>query len=111
MLQRVSGRLRGILPQGGSLQRRDWAKRHRAIMWLLWLHVVATAAYGIASGYGVQHSVSESIFVALWGVVASANRLTARVRAAAASLGLLTASALLVHLAGGAIEAHFHFFV
>ena len=34
-----------------------------------------------------------------------------RMRVAAASFGLITASAMLVHLWGGVIEAHFHFFV
>jgi len=33
------------------------------------------------------------------------------VRAVLASLGLITASAVLVHLSGGYIEMHFHFFV
>jgi hypothetical protein len=32
-------------------------------------------------------------------------------RACAAVFGLVTASALLVHLSGGTIEVHFHFFV
>jgi methyl-accepting chemotaxis protein len=34
-----------------------------------------------------------------------------RVQAVAASLGLITSSAVVVHLSGGYIEAHFHFFV
>ncbi|MDH4082147.1 MAG: ATP-binding protein [Nitrospira sp.] len=34
-----------------------------------------------------------------------------RVRAAVATVGLILASTLLVHLSGGYIEAHFHFFV
>ena len=34
-----------------------------------------------------------------------------KLRVVAASFGLITASAMLVHLSGGYIEAHFHFFV
>ena len=34
-----------------------------------------------------------------------------RARASAAVLGLITASAVTVHLSGGVVEAHFHFFV
>ena len=34
-----------------------------------------------------------------------------RLRVAAASFGLITASAMLVHLSAGVVEAHFHFFV
>ena len=42
---------------------------------------------------------------------AASERLRPRERSAAASMGLVTASAVLVHVWGGAIEAHFHFFV
>jgi signal transduction histidine kinase len=38
-------------------------------------------------------------------------RLHRRARALSASLGLLTCSAIVVHLFGGATEAHFHYFV
>jgi hypothetical protein len=47
--------------------------------------------------------------VAAW--LASRKRFDRRVRAGLATLGLLTSSAVLVHLSGGLIEFHFHFFV
>jgi methyl-accepting chemotaxis protein len=34
-----------------------------------------------------------------------------RARSAVAVLGPITASAVIVHLSGGVVEAHFHFFV
>ena len=44
-------------------------------------------------------------------VLATSEWVRLRLRVAAASFGLITASAMLVHLWGGVIEAHFHFFV
>jgi len=49
--------------------------------------------------------------VALAAALAGWARLGQRGREAVASLGLVTCSAMLVHLWGGVIEAHFHFFV
>jgi hypothetical protein len=44
-------------------------------------------------------------------LAASHPALGRRARSTAAVLGLVTASAVIVHLSGGVIEAHFHFFV
>jgi diguanylate cyclase (GGDEF)-like protein len=51
------------------------------------------------------------MLVAAAAVVAGTERFGRRFRSLAASFGLITSSALLVHLSGGVIEAHFHFFV
>src|SRR4030095_8174715 len=61
--------------------------------------------------YGVVHSLSEVALVAIAALAAAAPVLNRRSRAGAASVGLITASAILVHLSGGYIEMHFHFFV
>ena len=53
----------------------------------------------------------EGSALAALALVASMERAGMKLRVAAASLGLITASAMLVHLWGGVIEAHFHFFV
>src|ERR687893_753607 len=45
------------------------------------------------------------------GLVAADLTVGRRARSAAAVLGLITASAVIVHLSGGVVEAHFHFFV
>jgi diguanylate cyclase (GGDEF)-like protein/PAS domain S-box-containing protein len=93
------------------LPRDAWQPRHRVILWLLWLHAIGIFAFGLFVGVGPIHSLIEGSAVALWAVAANSVGFGQRARSAAASLGLLTASALLVHLADGAIEAHFHFFV
>ena len=87
-----------------------WRQRHRAIVVLLWFHAVGLAAFGVLQGYGVLHSVTESGLVAAAALLAGWRRPSRKLRAAAASFGLITSSALLVHFWGGAIEAHFHFF-
>ena len=33
---------RGLLPSGQLLTPEVWARRHRGIVWLLWLHVAAS---------------------------------------------------------------------
>jgi diguanylate cyclase len=49
--------------------------------------------------------------IAAAAIAAGSPRLSRTPRSVAASLGLVTSSALVVHISGGAIEAHFHFFV
>ena len=98
------------LPRGRTLPDAVWAARHRAIVAVLWLHVVALPLVSLASGKPVLHSVAHALPLVL--IALAAVSLPGRaLRAAAASFGLLTASALLVHITGGLTEAHFHFFV
>jgi hypothetical protein len=108
---RAARYLRLMLPAGGTLSDAERHQRHRAILWLLWLHVPALLIFSLCMGNDVQHSLTEAAALLPWAIAATSSRLTARMRSATASLGLLTASAILVHLAGGAIEAHFHIFV
>jgi diguanylate cyclase (GGDEF)-like protein len=115
--RRVDGR-RGLvltsildaLPQGQLLPDADWNRRHRWIVCLIVAHAAGLALFGAARGYGVLHSATEGAFVALTAFAATSPRLGRKGRSAAAALGLITSSALAVHLSGGAIEAHFHFF-
>jgi methyl-accepting chemotaxis protein len=54
--------------------------------------------------------LTEGGIVALLGTAAALPYGSVRFRSAVATLGLITSSAVLVHLSGGVIEAHFHFF-
>src|SRR6266550_9026577 len=38
------------LPEGGALPAKDWAQRHRAILWILWAHVAGLLAFGLFRG-------------------------------------------------------------
>ena len=102
---------RYALPQGRSLTDDVWRKRHRAILVLLWLHSVGVFSFAFARGYGLPHALFEGSAVGLPALVATWSTPPRVVRAASASFGLLTASAILVHLSGGYVELHFHFFV
>src|SRR4051812_28301239 len=103
--------LRQWLPEGQLLPEHVWRRRHRVIVRLIWLHALGLTAFGLLRGFPLWHALLEGGVVAVFGVVAASERLRPRERSAAASLGLITASAVLVHVWDGAIEAHFHFFV
>ena len=102
---------RGLLPTGQLLTPEVWARRHRGIVWLLWLHVAGIAIFALARGTGLAHALQEASLVAVFALAAAHTGVGRRARSAAAVLGLITASAVIVHLSGGVVEAHFHFFV
>jgi signal transduction histidine kinase len=104
--------LRATLPRGRTLSTGAWAVRHRALLTLLWAHVVLLPVFGVAQGAEVSHAIGEGAIVGSFAIAGSL--LDERRRLLASSvvaLGLLSSSAILVHLADGLIEAHFHFFV
>jgi PAS domain S-box-containing protein len=78
---------------------------------LLWIHVAGIPLFAVARGYSLGHGILEASPVAAAAAFAAFSRASARARAAAATLGVMTSSAILVHLSGGVIEVHFHFFV
>jgi diguanylate cyclase (GGDEF)-like protein/PAS domain S-box-containing protein len=104
-------RLVGWLPQGRMLPDDVWIRRHRGILTLLWLHVPVLFAYALIQGQGVAHSFGEASAVAGFAAIGASLRSQRRLSTVVASLGLLTSSAVLVHLSGGLIEMHFHYFV
>ncbi len=104
--------LKHWLPKGQLLPEHVLRRRHHSICVLLWAHVPALFAFGMLYGnHSIVHVASDCALVALCGVGASSNRFRLKARIIAASFGLITCSAVLVDLWGGAIEAHFHFFV
>src|SRR3954452_10328453 len=58
-----------------------------------------------------RRGLLEGGSVAVWAAAATIVGARRRAGAAFVALGLLTASAVIVHLSDGVIEAHFHFFV
>ena len=103
--------IRDWLPRGRSLSEEAWARRHRAILVVLWLHVAALAIVGAVTGHGNGHSLVEASIVAACAAGASLKKLGAPGREAVATFGLVISSAILVHFSDGLIEMHFHFFV
>jgi len=104
-------RVRAALPQGRSLPDNVWAERHRRILLLLWLHVPGLFVFSLVRHQTVLHSLVEATLVANFPLAAEVFGHRRRLSTVIASLGLLTCSAVLVHLSGGVIEAHFHYFV
>jgi signal transduction histidine kinase/CheY-like chemotaxis protein len=101
-----------LAPRGGTLPDDVWRVRHRYILILLWLHGPALFVFALVRGFGFTHALVDAGLIA---IPASIAQLAASRRRSlstiTASVGLMTASAVLVHLSGGVIEAHFHFFV
>jgi signal transduction histidine kinase len=99
----------GWLPPGRALSPTDFDRRHGVVCALLAAHLPAVLVLGVLRE-SLLHGALEIVPLAALLAVALAP-LSRRARALAASMGLLTCSALIVHLFGGAIEAHFHYFV
>jgi diguanylate cyclase len=105
-------RIISLLPKGRSLPEHVWIRRHRGLLLLLWLHIVGLAALGILRGYGVQHVMIEVVAILVaFAIIGTSPLGGRRLRSMMVAMGLLISSALLVHLTGGLIESHFHFFL
>src|ERR687897_3621485 len=102
---------RGMLPTGQLLTPEVWARRHRGILWLLWLHVGGVAVFALARGKGLAHAVAEVSPMAAFTVAAALPGLGRRARSAAAVLGLITASAGVGHPSGGGVGGPFPLFL
>jgi signal transduction histidine kinase len=109
--RRMYNRFQHFLPQGGVLPDHVWEHRHRVIVGLLWIHIVAFTGFGLLTSQDMAHSVFEVLLVAVPALLATWKRRNRRFRATCASFGLVSSSAVLVHLSGGYVEMHFHFFI
>jgi diguanylate cyclase (GGDEF)-like protein len=103
-------RIMRYLPQGRMLPEDVWRRRHRTLTFILRAHVLGVFLFGLLRGYSVSHAAVDTGPILLFSllVIVSDNR---GFSSAMAALGLVMSSAVLVHLSGGVIEMHFHFFV
>ena len=108
---RLGKRLRAAMPAGSGLPDRLWDRRHRGVLVVLWLHAVGIACFALYTGNSWGHSLFEGGIVALAAVAAALPVGHRTTQASLAAFGLIASSAMLVHLSGGYIEFHFHFFV
>ena len=99
------------VPQGNQLSEDSWNRRHRAILVLLWAHVLFLPWMGILNGHGIVHSFLEAGVVFVFAVGASMKKVANGTKALLATVGLVSASAILTHFFHGLTEMHFHFFV
>ncbi|MCU1593509.1 MAG: integral rane sensor signal transduction histidine kinase [Frankiales bacterium] len=102
--------IRAWLPEGRALSERDAAWRHRVVLVVVAAHLPVLALVGPLTGHTWTHTAVDlvPVLVLLGLALAPLGR---RPRALAGSIGLVTCSALLVHLFHGQTELHFHFFV
>ena len=110
-LRRALEAARNAVPEGRSLPERVWQRRHAGIVVLLWLHAAVVGAVAAFRGFTLVHSLFEAGVIVIFAAAAANRAFSRRVRSIAAVLGLVSSSAVLVHLSGGSIEMHFHFFV
>ncbi|HEX5947370.1 MAG TPA: ATP-binding protein, partial [Acidimicrobiales bacterium] len=102
--------MRDYLPRGNTLDERTFARRHLLLTWVLALHVPALFILGAVQGYGLWH-VALELTVPVACVVFGRLAINRRLASFFVTAGLVFCSVVLVHLSGGVIEAHFHFFI
>lgn len=100
-----------VLPAGRLLPDDVWLARHYVVLVVLWLHVPIIGIFGLAVGEALGYALLEASIVAVAAGLSTPSRFGRTFRMVAASFGLVSSSAILVHLSGGYIELHFHFFV
>ena|SRR5438552_4667132 len=103
--------VKAFLPRGGSLPYDQWLRRHRVIVWLLWAHAVGLTAFGLLRGYTIWHTTADTVVIAAAAYLASQKALGRKWQSTVAAFGLVAASGIFVHLSGGVVEVHFHYFV
>lgn len=102
--------LRAWLPLGNTLDDEAFAERHLLLRLVLAFHVPAVALFAFLRGVTPAGSAAAVLLPVVCVVAASVFR-DRRVQAVFVTAGLLWCSAALVHVSGGAMEAHFHFFI
>jgi diguanylate cyclase (GGDEF)-like protein/PAS domain S-box-containing protein len=89
----------------------QWEGRQRVVILILWCHAVGLTIFGVIRGKGLAHAAAEGAVVAVAAVLAGQKHLGRNRQSVIAALGLVAASGVFVHLSGGVIEVHFHFFI
>jgi signal transduction histidine kinase len=99
------------LPHGYTLQEADWQRRHRLLLWVLAAHLPGIALF--AALLGQPPLTIASVLVVPTSCLVAGHLLRGHRRTASVlvTLGLVWSSGALVGFSGGAIEAHFHFFI
>jgi signal transduction histidine kinase len=104
-----SGQALAWLPHGALLPDEDWRWRHTAACLVLAAHLPVLLVWALLDEPAeVWHVLLPLAALLVASRLPGGSR---SLRSLAGALGLLTCSALVVHLSEGATEAHFHFFV
>src|SRR5438270_2015039 len=111
MTTRPTSAVKSFLPRGGSLPYEQWERRHRVIVALLWVHAGGLTIFGLARGYTLAHTLADTTVIAVAAFFAARKSLGRKWQSTVAAFGLVAASGVFVHLSGGVVEVHFHYFV
>jgi methyl-accepting chemotaxis protein len=103
------GRIVSWLPANHDLDAETFAARHRIVLVVAWLQVPFLIAVGIVNAQLTP--LTAVLLAAVQATVAGATLVRGQqARAILASVSLFGASAVLIYLSGGMIEAHLHIF-
>lgn len=105
------GRLATLMPQGIPLPDDQWRTRHRAMNRIALAHVPVVFVFALVLGFGPLHAAVETLPIAVTALAGRYAVTSRAVREVFTTLALVASSAVLVHLSGGYVELHFHFFV
>jgi diguanylate cyclase (GGDEF)-like protein len=111
LVGRATLQLAKHLPEGRPIPVDTWNRRHLGVVRLVWLHAFGIVAVSVLFLNSELEGMLGGCAIGVLGVIASRPWLGRRLRSCIACLGLLASSAVMVHLSGGLIEFHFHYFV
>src|SRR3954465_5828810 len=103
--------LSAVVPHGAKLPDAQWQSRHRALVWLLRAHIPAIFVISLLFDQGFAQALLDGATVTFFAVLAQFHLGGRRAQALVVTLGLLSCSALLVHITSGLNQSYFHFFV
>src|SRR4051794_24741350 len=104
-------RVLGFLPRGSTLPDAVWERRHRIMLMVVALQLVALSTAGVLLGAQPQRLAYLLGPILICGLAAAEPTASRRWRGSMLSFAALYCSAALVDLTNGTTEAHFHFFV
>jgi PAS domain S-box-containing protein len=110
-LREAARHLGAVLPHGQSLPEWEWQTRQKILRLLLWAHVVALPIVTLLYDQGLGQAALDLITPSFFAIGAQLKLGGRRAQSLIVTVGLLSCSALLVHITGGESQSYFHFFV
>jgi len=110
-LRDLTRHLSAVVPHGDKLPERQWESRHEALKWLLRAHIPAIFIISLLFDQGFWQAVLDGSTVGFFALLAQVRWGGRRAQVLVVTVGLLSCSALLVHITSGLNQSYFHFFV
>src|SRR3954454_12894078 len=110
-LRELRRHLGTAVPHGDELPESQWQSRHSALLWLLRAHIPLIFALSLGFDQGFGQAVLDGATVTFFAVLAQFRLGGRRAQAFVVTVGLLSCSALVVHITSGVNQSYFHFFV